>query len=123
MLAKDLIGVGVPAIQAAVLGDNPAAALTTAGTTGATSTAILLAQDFVLMTGAGSTDGLRLPAGTLLQQPYIVSNVSASSGTVYPPTGGNFTGNTTDAGISVPARKTMICWRYSATGWSYNLSA
>jgi len=123
MLAKDLIGVGVPAIQAGVLGDNPAVALTTAGTTGATSTAILLAQDFVLMTGSGSTDGLRLPAGTLLQQMYIIASVSASGGTVYPPTGGNFTGGSTDAGIAVTARKTIICWRYSATGWAYNMSA
>jgi hypothetical protein len=121
-LAKDFIGIGMPAGFAQMEGFNPAVAVTAAGTTSANATAILLAQDFVLMTATG-VDGVRLPAGTLQLQQYIVSNVSAAAGLVYPPTGSNLTGGATDAGISVPARKTIILWRYSATGWAYNLSA
>jgi hypothetical protein len=122
-LAKDFIGIGMPAGFSNMEGLNPAVAVTAAGASAATATALLLSQDFVLMTATGA-DGVRLPAGTLQLQPQMIVNVTAASnGTVYPPTGGNFAGGATDAGIVVPGRKTIICWRYSATGWAYNLSA
>jgi hypothetical protein len=121
-LSKDFTGIGMPPAFAQLEGFNPAVAVTAAGTTTADATLLLRAQNWVLMTATGS-DGVRLPAGTTQLRPHVVSNVSAGAGLVYPPTGGNFTGGTTDAGISVPARKTILCWRYSATGWAYNLSA
>lgn len=121
-LSKDFIGVGMPAAFSRLEGYNPAVAVTAAGTTTTDATLLLLAQNWALMTATGS-DGVRLPAGTAQLRPHVVSNVSASTGLVYPPTGGNFTGGTTDAAISVPARKTILCWRYSSTGWAYNLSA
>jgi hypothetical protein len=121
-LAKDLTGLGFPALQSVALGDNPAVAVTAAGGSAAAATALLLSQNNVLMTATG-TDGVRLPAGTPLQRVQTISNVSAGAGVVYPPTGSNFTGGTTDVGISVPSRKSLLCWRYSALGWAYNLSA
>lgn len=121
-LAKDLIGTGVPDLQARFLGDNPAASVTAAGTTSANATVLLLQQTYTLMTATGA-DGVRLPADSSQLRYYLISNTSASTGLVYPPTGGNFTGGSTDAGISVPTRKTIECWRYSSTGWSYILSA
>ena len=122
-LAKDLTGIGFPAIQSAALGDNPAVAVTAAGSTAAGATLLLLAQNNVLLTATGA-DGIRLPlTGTPLQRFQIISNVSASTGLVYPPTGSNFTGGSTDAGISLLSRKSIIVWRYSALGWGYNMSA
>lgn len=121
-LAKDFIGVGMPDVFARLEGFNPAAAVTAAGSSTTDATLLLLAQNWVLMTATGA-DGVRLPAGTSQLRPHIVTNTSASTGLVYPPTGGNFAGGTTDAAISVPTRKTIICWRYNTTGWAYNLSA
>jgi len=121
-LAKDFIGIGMPAAFAQMEGFNPAVAVTAAGTTTVNATVLLLAQDFVLMTATGA-DGVRLPAGTLQLQQYIVTNVSAGTGKIYPPSGGNFAGDTTDNFISLLSRKTVIFWRHSALGWSYNMSA
>lgn len=121
-LSKDFIGVGMPDIFARLEGFNPAVAVTAAGTTSVDATVLLLAQNWALMTATGA-DGLRMPVGTAQLRPHVVTNVSGSTGIVYPPTGGNFAGGSTDAGISVPTRKTLLVWRYSATGWAYNLSA
>jgi hypothetical protein len=120
--AKDLIGTGVSDLQARFLGDNPPASITAAGTTSTDATAFLVAQNFNLITATGS-DGVRLPAGTSLERSYIVVNTSASTVLVYPPAGGNLAGGTTDAALSLLSRKTAIFWRYSATGWAYNMSA
>lgn len=123
-LRSDLTGSGFPALQARLLGWNPAVAITAAGTTGANATELLGAQDFVLMTATGA-DGIRMPTTTTIRLlwPYWIANVSGSTGLVYPHTGGNFTGGSTDAGISVPSRKSIMVMRYSATGYMYNLSA
>lgn len=118
-----LTGIGMPAEHARALGYTfPATSITAAGTTSANATAALAAQNFILMTATG-VDGIRLPTLPYQMTPTIVVNVSAAAGLVYPPTGGNFAGGSADAGISVPARKTIIIMRYSALGYSYNLSA
>lgn len=121
-LSKDLMGVGEAAALASILGFNPAVAVTAAGSSSTDATLLLGAQNWALMTATGA-DGVRMPAGTRQLRAHVVTNVSGSTGLVYPPTGGNFSGGSTDAGISVASRKTIICWRYSATGWAYNLSA
>lgn len=121
-LSIQFMGTGMPAEFARLEGYNPAVAVTAAGANSANATALLAAQNFALMTATG-TDGVRLPASAGLIKGHFIVNVSAAAGIVYPPTGGNFAGGSTDAGISVPSRKTLICWRYSNTGWSYNLSA
>jgi hypothetical protein len=123
-IRSDLIGAGFPALQARMLGWNPAASVTAAGSTAAGATELAIAQDFVLMTATGA-DGIRMPTTATIRVlwPYVIANTSASTGIVYPHTGGNFTGGSTDAGISVPTRKSIIVMRYSATGYMYNLSA
>lgn len=121
-LSQNFIGAGMPAEFSRLEGYNPPVAITAAGSNSGNATALSASQNFVLMTGTG-TDGVRLSSGSAMVKAVYVANVSAAAGIVYPPTGGNFTGGTTDAGISVPSRKTLLAWRYSNTGWAYNLSA
>lgn len=123
MLAKDLMGVGMPAEQAQRVGFNPPAAVTAAGTTATDATTLLKAQNFVTMTATGS-DGIKLPADAELMRPYIVYNSSGSTGKVYPPTSGTLNGGTATSGaLSVATLKVVIFWRYSSTGWIFNLTA
>ncbi len=123
-LARDFVGVGMPDIFAQLEGFNPPDSVTAAGTNSATALALKLAQNWVLMIGDSSgNDGIRMPSGTLLCRPYVVTNIIAQASIVYPATGGKFAAGTTDAGISVPGSKTIICWRCTSTIWAYNLSA
>src|SRR5262245_35091642 len=99
-LSTQFMGAGMPAEFSRLEGYNPAVAVTAAGSSSANATVLLPAQNLVLMTATGS-DGVRMPAGIGLVKAHIVVNVSASAGLVYPPTGYNFAGGSTDAGISV----------------------
>jgi hypothetical protein len=121
-LSKDIVGVGLPDLVSRLLGFNPAIAVTAAGTTSVDATVMTVGQNWALMTATGA-DGVRIPAGLLQLRPHVVTNVSASTGKVYPPVGSNFANAAADVAISVPAGKTILCWRYSALGWAYNLSA
>lgn len=121
-LAIDLVQTGIPSLPARVIGFNPAVAVVAAGTTTANATVLGSGQNFVTMTATGA-DGVRFPTGLLAGKEHVVVNTSGSIGKVYPPTGSSFNGLAADTAISVPANKAMVAWRYSSTGWSYNLSA
>jgi len=116
-LSKDLVGLGVVPNQAEVLGFPGTTAVTTAGTTTGAATVLTAAQRVALLTTASSQTGVRLPAAAPLMVPYIGTTLTATTGVLYPPTGGKFNGGTTDAGVNVAQNKAFIAMRYSATEW------
>ena len=121
-LVKDLMGTGFADLQANAVGWNPIAAVTAAGSAATDATVLKKAQNFVNMTATGA-DGIKLPADAPLNKPYVVFNGSGSTGLVYPNTGGNLNGGTTDAALSMTTHKQAIFIRYSTLGWAYNLTA
>lgn len=120
---RNLMGVGMPAEQAAQVGLSAIAAVTAAGTTAADATIIKKQQTFVNMTATGS-DGIKLPADADIGVEYIVYNSSGSTGKVYPPTSGTLNGDTATSGSkSLTTLKVARFIRYSSTGWIYILTA
>lgn len=120
---RNLMGVGMPAEQAAQVGLSAIAAVTAAGTTAADATIIKKQQTFVNMTATGS-DGVKLPADADIGVEYIVYNSSGSTGKVYPPTSGTLNGDTATSGSkSLTTLKVARFIRYSSTGWIYILTA
>lgn len=119
--SKDLMGLGFawPLAQAEGWSNI---AITAAGSTTTDATVCDAQNDFFVMTATGS-DGIRLNGAMPLLQPIVVVNTSGSIGKVYPVSGGNFNGLSTDTAISVGANKSLIVMRYSTTGFQSNLSA
>ncbi len=120
---RNLMGVGMPAEQAAQVGLSAILAVTAAGTTAADATIIKKQTTFVNMTASGS-DGVKLPADADIGVEYIVYNSSGSTGKVYPPTSGTINGDTATSGAkSLTTLKVAAFIRYSSTGWIMNLTA
>lgn len=119
--AKDLMGLGLAWPLASAEGYSNVA-ITAAGSTSANATACDAQNKVFVMTATGA-DGIRMSTSVAMLTPILVVNTSGSTGIVYPFTGGNFNGLSTDAGISVGANKAAIIMRYSTTGWISNLSA
>jgi len=120
-IAKDLVGVGMPAAFAQLEGFSAVAAVSAAGTTTADATVLKVAQDSVQMTGTGA-NGIRLPTDMPLMAPYVLSAVSGAT-LVYPPTGCAFNGLAVNVSISVAANKSAIIYRQSSLNCAFNLSA
>lgn len=119
--AKDLMGLGFawPVAQAE---GYSSVAITAAGSTTTDATVCDGQNDFFIMTATGA-DGIRMNGSAPLLTEIIVVNTSGSIGKVYPSSGGNFNGLSTDTAISVGANKSLMLMRYSTNGWQSNLSA
>ena len=115
MLAKDIMGVGMPAEFASREGYPAQAAVTAAGTTSATATVLLKEQRAILVTGSGS-DGVRLPSTAEMMVPYVIA-VTGGTTKVYPPTSGTFNGASADTPIAIVIQLCGVFMRYSSTGW------
>lgn len=107
-LAIDLQGVGMPTEQASLLGQGPLAALTAAGTTAGTATA--LTQSQTVWTSAAGATGAILSSTATLTRLYFIRNSAASTANlnVYPPTGGNINGAAANAPIVVGAGQSIL---------------
>lgn len=110
---SDLVGIGMPPLQAAVLG-NSANALTCTGTTQATAAAILTHN--VELTAASSQTGAALPSGALVGTPYYAACVSSTSAVIYVPVGHSLSG-TGNAGLTIAQNKAAILWQSSLKQW------
>lgn len=119
--ASDLMGLGFAWPLAQAIGLS-SIAITAAGTTTTNATVCDNQNDFFEMTATGA-DGIRLNAAVPLLTPIFVTNISASAGNVYPPTGGTFNGLSANTAIAVGANKSAFFIRYSTNGWLSNLSA
>ena len=117
----DLMGLGFAWPQAQALGFS-SIAITAAGSTSTDATACDPQNDVFIMTATGS-DGIRMSTSVPLLIPVYVVNTSGSTGKVYPFTGGNFNGGSTDAAISVLTHSAQTIMRISTTLWISILSA
>src|SRR6185369_8863832 len=101
--SQDLMGLGMNAILAQLVGQDPQA-VTAAGTTQATARAA--SGDVIEMTATGS-DGIILPTGPICQ-PFFVINSSASTGLVYTPVGSTLNGLASTTGLSLTTKSRAI---------------
>lgn len=115
MLAKDMMGVGMPAEFASREGFPGLSTVTAAGTTTTDATVLLKAQCVVEMTASGS-DGIRLPSDAELMVPYIVY-AKTGAGKVYPPTGAAMNADTADQSQTVGLNLAAIFWRTGSLSW------
>jgi len=119
--AADMMGLGFSWPQAQAEGFS-SVAITAAGSASTNATVCDNQNDVFIMTATGA-DGIRMNASVPLLSPIYVVNTSGSSGLVYPATGGNFNGGSTDAAITLATHTSMLIMRVSTTVWISNLTA
>lgn len=111
---QDLMGLGMPAPLARSLSLTPEA-VTAAGTAVATATGMHTTASFINVTTASSQDGIKFNNSWALGKPCIIFNPNSTAANVYPPTGANWNGGSTDATITIAQNKCRIFIRYSTT--------
>lgn len=110
----DLVGLGLPAQLAAVLG-NQAAAVTAAGTTQATATAIM--THLAIVTAAGGATGAILPSGALVGTPYYVTSLGATAPVIYCPVGHTLNAVSNGGCTFSASPGTLIFMKTGSTTW------
>lgn len=121
---SDLMGVGMPFPQALRLGWQTGT-LTGAGTAqGGSSPTVLGGFVYRATTSSGQTavtlgDTAQFPPG----DQAIIHNTTSTAMLLFPPSGGNINGGSTDASFSVAQNKPVIITRYDATRFIVVLSA
>ena len=119
-LSGDLIGLGMPPKLAGQIGNLPSAK-TGSGTAQTGATAIT--TNFTVLTTSGGSTAFVLPTVPAGSGAYIVSNASATTALVYPPSGGTIQGGSQDAAFSVAQNKVAMFFKTSATAWVAVLTA
>lgn len=119
-LQSDLMGVGMPAALATLLGNTPGT-LAGAGTsqTGATQITSSMAQ---LTTSSGQTAFVFRSTATITRL-FFLYNSSSTTALIYPQSGGTIVGLSQDAAFSLAQNKCVIFWHWNSTTWVANLTA
>lgn len=117
----DLMGSGMPAALANLLGNRPA---TIAGVGTAQAGAAVLASMSALTTTGGATAFI-IPSAAGLSRLFFLNNTSSTTALIYPPAGLSAAFNTgsADAAFSLAQNKSVIIWRFSATQFFTLLTA
>lgn len=120
--ALDLVDLGMPSAQALYVGFQSGSV--TATGTSAAGAAPIGAANFVNLVTASSQAGVVLKGDMPYGIPVVVFVASATTGVVYPPTGGTINGGTaTTGGISLVQNAAAIFMRYDNTKWFSILTA
>lgn len=120
-LAKNLMGAGLSSGQVRALnGASINSAITAAGTTQATATA--LTADVNIITTATTGQGVSLYNGVIGDSQEVFNNTSADT-RVYPPTGGNVNQLSANSGFVLAPYTAVMCKKMTATQWVGYLSA
>lgn len=114
-----LMGHGMPAQLADLIGAQPHA-LTTAGVAQGTATTIK-SKNTELVTAGGAT-GAILPSTAGINDAYFVTCPTATSGVVYVPSGHSLNGSL-NAGLTIAQNKAAILYQYKRTLWASILTA
>lgn len=97
---------------------------TVAAAGSAQADAALIGANVSVVTGASGTNGVRLRPGKGLNYAGVVYSSAATNALlVYPPVGGTINNGSTNAAISVAARKPAIFWSVDNLNFVINLSA
>lgn len=111
----DLMGLGIAGPIADYEGFQPESVTAAGSSSAANATVLGPLQNFVNLVTAGGADSIRFNSSWPLGVPVIVANPTATTAQIYPPTGGNWNGGSTDATITLLQNKVRIFIRYSAT--------
>lgn len=117
---QDFMGLGMPGALANRIGNTP---VTIAGIGTAQTGAAPIQTGLTVATTAGGATAFVFQAAASLGRPFYFFNSSATTALVYPPSGGNFNGGSTDAAFSVAQNKFVTFMRLSSTAWASNLTA
>lgn len=112
-----LMGAGFSALQAAQLQTTPAT-IAGVGTAQTGAAAIVAGQYAVLGTTASSQTAFVLPVTDNGDGPYFFYNTSSTTALLFPDSGSNINGGSTNASTSVAQNTGMLLWRMSATLWA-----
>lgn len=107
-----LLGLGMPAQLAALLGANPSVVNGTG--TAQAGAGKVLTRNAELNTSGGQT-AVVIP-NTGVMEPYFFVNPDATAALVFPPVGHTLNG-TLNASLSVAQNKAAIIWQYKPTFW------
>ena len=102
LMGSGISGLAANAIATGFLSNS----LTATGSTKADAYAIT--KDFSRFTTAGSGTGAILPTKCTVGDQYVVANMGASTMALYPPSGGTINSGSTDAALSIGAKKTAL---------------
>lgn len=114
---QQLMAASLPALAAAMLGFDPQATASGAGTTAGTATS--LTSNFTNVTTVGANSGVIIARASEIN---VVINNGANALKVYPPTGHSINGTAANTAFSVTNAKQAI-FIPSGTNWLAILSA
>lgn len=119
-LQTGLMGLGMPAELATLLGNNTAT-LAGVGTaqTGATAISASMAN---LTTSSGQTAFIFRSTASITRL-YFLCNTTATTALLYPAVGGTIQGSAQDASFSIAQNKACLVWHFSSLLWIPLLSA
>lgn len=116
----DLMGLGMPGPLASRLGNTPT---TIAGVGTSASGAAVIQTGLTNATTSSGQTAFIFQSTASLGRPFFFFNSTATTALVYPTTGGNFNGGSTDASFSVAQNKMAIFMRLSTNNWATILTA
>ena len=120
-LAKNVMGAGISSAQArGINGNNVNSAVTAAGTTQATATAVT--ADVNSVTTATADQGVILYNG-VIGDDQVVYNATTAQIKVYPPTAGNVNQLAANTGFILASYTGVLCKKVTSTQWLGFLSA
>lgn len=120
-LAVDLMGLGLPQEQSVRLGFSDLTTLAGVGT--AQSGAAAIRVNNTLATTAGGQTAFVLPSDAELEVPYLITNSSATTALVFPPTGGTINAAAANASVSIAQNLARMFIRKTSTRWVSFLTA
>jgi hypothetical protein len=120
--ASALAGVGVPPEVAKRVGYQQVPVTTTAATQGSAGGLLIgPGNKIVTATVASAGHAITLPTAAAIGDEIIVNNVTANAAVLFPHSGGNVNGETTDASMAIAAQGSTNCVvravKLSATRW------
>lgn len=121
--ASDLMGLGVPALQALRLAHNGSTTVTAAGSAFASGTTLKAGQAVVICSNADGTKGISLPTvggdtGCLIADKFVISNSGTTSLQIFSSTGVTICAATTNANSSkIQSCTSMLLYPVSTTQW------
>lgn len=118
---QDLMGSGLPAALATLLGNVPSS-VTGIGTTQATGATL---RSMTSCVTAGGATAYTISPNASLSRLFFVFNGSSTTALIYPPVGASAAigGGATDAAFSLAQGKSAIIWKFSSTVFPAILTA
>lgn len=118
--SQDLVGAHMPPLQAALLGLNPVSVTATGTTQGKP---VIYGGQYARVSTAASTYAVTLDSAMGVGQTCTVHNTSSTTARLFPPTGGNINGGTTNAAVLIPADTAAQVICVSATAFRATFTA